>query len=223
MALYKYSSKEDEAKVGRAQGYDLDVSYKDLCNVCAALRNRSAEKARAILQDAIDLKTPILFKKFNTGVGHRPQLGGRKGRFPKKECKVALSILNNAVANATKKGLDEKLLFVKTACSYKQNVLPRYRRTWVGGATLGYGKQAIRADYVTARMEITLAERPALPGKEKKGKKASKTAATQKPAAAQKPAEAKTGRKAAAEPAKAEKPAAAVAPAQAAAVEDKGA
>jgi len=182
MGLYKYSVKADKTKVGQAQGYDLDVSYKDLCNVCAALRNRSVAKARTIIDDAIALKIPIIFKKFNTGVGHRSQIGGRKGRFPKKECRAALAILNNAVANATKKGLDEKLLYVKTACAYKQNVLPRYRRNWVGGAALGYGKQAIRADYVTARMEITVEERPALPGKEKKKGAARKAA--QKPAGA---------------------------------------
>jgi large subunit ribosomal protein L22 len=195
MGLYKYSQKADVAKTGRAQGYDLDVSYKDLCNVCAALRHRNVAKARKILNDAIELKVPIIFKKFNTGVGHRSQIGGRKGRFPKKECKAALLILNNAVANATKKGLDESLLCVQTACAYKQNVLPRYRRKWVGGAALGYGKQAIRSDYVTARMELTVQERPALPGKEKKAKQAAKAVA-QKPAAGQKP-EAKPEKKAA--------------------------
>ncbi len=213
MGLYKYSVKADKAKVGQAQGYDLDVSYKDLCNVCAALRNRNVAKARSILDDAIALKIPILFKKFNTGVGHRSQLGGRKGRFPKKECRAALAILNNAVANATKKGLDESLLCVKSACAYKQNVLPRYRRTWVGGAALGYGKQAIRSDYVTARMEITVEERPALPGKPKK--KAAAAKAALKPAGAKPEAK---GEK------KAEKPVA-VAPATAATTkaENKGA
>ncbi|MFA6330122.1 MAG: 50S ribosomal protein L22 [Candidatus Micrarchaeia archaeon] len=210
MGLYKYSVKvDDKAKVGQAQGYDLDISYKDLCNVCAALRHRNVAKARTILNEAIELKIPILFKKFNTGVGHRSQLGGRKGRFPKKECKAALAVLNNAVANATKKGLDEKLLFVKNACAYKQNVLPRYRRTWVGGAALGYGKQAIRSDYVTARMEITVEERPALPGKAKN--KAAARKAAQKPAGAKPEAKAEK---------KADKPA--VAPA-AAKAENKGA
>ena len=215
MGLYKYSIKpQDRAKAGQAQGYDLDVSYKDLCNVCAALRNRSVAKARSILTEAIELKIPILFKKFNTGVGHRSQLGGRKGRFPKKECRAALLILNNAVANATKKGLDENLLWVKSACSYKQNVLPRYRRNWVGGAVLGYGKQAIRADYVTARMEITVEERPALPGKPKNKAAAAKAAkiTTQKPAGAKPEAKAEK---------KAEKPA--VAPAAAEKAENKGA
>jgi len=212
MGLYKYSVKvDDKAKVGQAQGYDLDISYKDLCNVCAALRHRNVAKARSILDDAIALKIPILFKKFNTGVGHRSQLGGRKGRFPKKECRAALAVLNNAIANATKKGLDERLLCVKSACAYKQNVLPRYRRTWVGGAALGYGKQAIRSDYVTARMEITVEERPALPGKAKK-KAAARKAAAQKPAGAKPEAKAEK---------KAEKHAA-VAPA-AAKAENKGA
>ena len=170
MGLYKYSVTADKAKVARAQGYDLDISYKDLTNVCAAMRNRSVAKARKVLEDAIALSVPIPFKKFSKGVGHRSQLGGRKGRFPRKECRAALAILNNAVANANRKGFDESLLFVKGAVAYKQNVLPRYRRIWVGGMTLGYGKQATRSDYVTARIEITLEERPELGGKERKGK-----------------------------------------------------
>jgi large subunit ribosomal protein L22 len=175
MGLYKYSIKaQDEKKVSRAQAYDLDVSYKDLCNVCFAITNKSIPVARKILNEAIEMKMPIIFQQFNTGVGHRSQLGGRKGRFPKKECKVALATLNNAVANATRKGLDESLLVVQNANANKQNVLPRYRRTFVGGAALGYGKQAIRSDYVTARMEITLTERPGLKPIGKKDKNAAK-------------------------------------------------
>ena len=86
-----------------------------------------------------------------------------------------LSILHNAAANAARKGLDESALVVKHAAAYKQNVLPRYRRFWPGGATLGYGKQAIRADYITARVELILQELPGL-----KGKKGEKTAAGKK-------------------------------------------
>jgi len=191
MGLYKYSVKAaDEKKVSRAQAYDLDVSYKDLCNVCGAIKNKSIPVARKILNEAIELKMPIIFRQFNTGVGHRSQLGGRKGRFPKKECRVALATLNNAVANAIRKGLDESILVVKNANANKQNVLPRYRRTFVGGAALGYGKQAIRSDYVTARMEITLEERSGLKAmgkKEKRAVKAKQPEKAQKTAVAQVP------------------------------------
>ena len=195
MGLYKYSHKADEAKVSRSQGYDLDVSYKDLANVATAIKHKSVAKARVVLQSVIDKKTPIAYTKFNKGMGHRSQLGGKKGRFPKKECRAALQLLDNAVSNAVKKGFDETALFVRHAQAYKQNTLPRYRRTWVGGAVLGYGKQAIRSDYVTARMEITLEERPGLKeagklkeiGKKKSPKKEKKNvsaAEAEKPPAA---------------------------------------
>lgn len=171
MGLYKYSQKEDEAKVARAQGYDMDISYKDLANICTAIRGKTVDKARRILQDAIDLKMPIAYHQFNTGLGHRSQLGGQKGRYPKKECKAMQGILENAIANARTKGFDESILIVKQVAAYKQNVLPRYRRTFVGGAALGYGKQALRSDYITARIEITLAEEPRIKSKAKKAEK----------------------------------------------------
>ncbi|MGC8851411.1 MAG: 50S ribosomal protein L22 [Candidatus Micrarchaeia archaeon] len=171
MGLYKYAFKvEDEKKVARAQGYDYNASYKDLTQVCRAIRGKNVDDARKILSEAIALKKAIPYHKFNKGLGHRSELGGKKGRYPRKEARIVLQLLNNAVANAEHKGLDNEKLFVKSAIAYKQNTFPRYRRFWVGGATLGYGKQAIRSDYVTARVEITLAEGT----REKKQKKPKK-------------------------------------------------
>jgi len=78
-----------------------------------------------------------------------------------------LGLLKNAAANAAFKGMDAAKLFVRSAIAYKQNVFPRYRKFWVGGATLGYGKQATWANYVTARAEVTLEEREPKKKKEK--------------------------------------------------------
>jgi len=204
MGLYKYSQKEDEAKVARAQGYDMDISYKDLTNICAAIRGKSVDKARKILQDVIDMRMPIAYHKFNTGLGHRSQLGGQKGRFPKKECKAMQGILENAIANALTKGFDESILIVKNTVAYKQNVLPRYRRTFVGGAALGYGKQALRSDYITTRVEITLTEEPRIKSAKAKKAEAAKKE-TSKKAAKEAPA-AKKAEKPVAEEKKAEEP-----------------
>jgi len=171
MGLYKYAHKvEEEKRVARAQGYDYDASYKDLTNVCSAIRGKPLAEAKKILDDAIALTKAIPYKRFSKGMGHRSDLGGRKGRYPKKEAKIMQGLLKNAAANAAFKGMDAAKLFVKSAIAYKQNVFPRYRKFWVGGATLGYGKQATWANYVTARAEVTLEEREPRKKKEKKPK-----------------------------------------------------
>ncbi|MFH1107268.1 MAG: 50S ribosomal protein L22 [Candidatus Micrarchaeota archaeon] len=161
MGLYKYSMKAaDEREFARAQAYDLNCSYKDLSQVLAALKGKTVAQARKVLDECISLKMPIAFHKFHTGMGHRSQLGGRKGKFPKKEAKIALALLKNAESNADFKGLDAGSLVVVQAASFKQNVMPRYRRTFATPVVLGYGKQAIWANYVTARAEIVLGKPP---------------------------------------------------------------
>ncbi len=166
MGLYDYSLKADEREVARAQAHDLDASYKELSQVFGALRGHSVSEARKVLEDCIAKKKPIEFKKFNKGMGHRPQLGGKKGRFPVKEAKIALNLLKNAEANANYKGLSVEELVVKQAAAYKQNVIRRYRHTWASSAVLGYGKQAMWANYVTCWAELVLGK-----GKGKHAKK----------------------------------------------------
>lgn len=201
MGLYKYSVKTAE-KAGKAQAHDLDASYKDLTQVCRAIKGLPVAKAYAKLEAAIKGEHAIMYNKFNKGLGHRSELGGKKGRYPKKECKMVYATLKNAAANAVHLGLEEGSLVVKHASAYKQNTFRRYRTFWVGSTTLGYGKHAMWADYVTAWMEIMVAGKPA----EKKAE-APKEAKAPK---AEKAAETKAEKKAEEKPkAEAKKPAAA--------------
>ncbi|HLC48217.1 MAG TPA: 50S ribosomal protein L22 [Candidatus Norongarragalinales archaeon] len=158
MGLYKYSFKvPDEKEVARAQSYDMDASYKDLSNVLAAIKGRSIPEAKVILEECIAMRMPIRYRKFSTRLGHRSELGGSKGRFPKKEAKIAYRLLKSAEGNANFKGLDVETLVVRQAAAYKQNVMRRYRQHFGSSITLGYGKQAIWANYETCRAELLLA------------------------------------------------------------------
>ncbi|MBI2444947.1 50S ribosomal protein L22 [Candidatus Micrarchaeota archaeon] len=185
MGLYKYSTKSAE-KTGRAQAHDLDASYKDLTQVCRAIKGLPVAKAYAKLEAAIKGEHAILYTKFNKGSGHRSELGGKKGRYPKKECKMVYATLKNAAANAVHVGLEENSLVVKHAAANKQNTFRRYRTFWVGSTTLGYGKHAMWADYVTAWMEIVVGGKAAPKAEKATGAKAETQAATaQKPKAAE--------------------------------------
>jgi large subunit ribosomal protein L22 len=172
-SIYEYSLKlkPDEAKkTASAQFHDVDASYKDLTQVCRAIRGKSVAEANALLDAAFELRRAIPYARHAKGLGHKSELGGRRGRYPRKECKLVKMLLRNAVANAAHKGLDEKLLFVKHAAAFKQNSFPRYRRFWASSVTLGYGKRAVWANYETARCELVVEEREAKEKKEKKSK-----------------------------------------------------
>lgn len=170
MGLYKYAFKtQDEKKVARAQAFDLDASYKDLTEIARAIKGKTLEKAQETLDNAINEKKAIPYQRFAKGTGHKSNIGGKRGRYPKKECKIVKSLLLNCKANAEVKGLDLNTLYIQSAIAYKQNVYPRYRRFWASGATIGYGKQSTMSNYATARIELTLTEKPnAKKQKEKK-------------------------------------------------------
>ncbi|MFQ5406538.1 MAG: 50S ribosomal protein L22, partial [Candidatus Micrarchaeia archaeon] len=158
MGLYNYSIKPG-AKDATAQGHDWDASYKDLSNVCRTIKRKSVTQTRKILDEALSKKKAIPYTFHNKGTGHRSELGGKKGRYPQKECRLLRNLLENAVSNAMQKGLDESKLYVKHAAANKLRTHKRYRRFWATSVTLGYGKQAVWANYQTCRAEIIISER----------------------------------------------------------------
>jgi ribosomal protein uL22 len=170
MANFGYSYKGTGAKFAKSQVNDVDASFKDLGAVCDAIRYKKADAAVELLEKVSEGDTPVLYRTHNKHLGHRHELGGKKGRYPKKSAKLVLVVLKNAIANASFKGLDEELV-VKHACANKQRIMPRM-------APRGTSR---RSNYETARIEIVLEEWPeaakAFEGKKGKAAKELKTAA----------------------------------------------
>ncbi len=172
MGLFKYSIKvADEKRAARAQVHDVNASHKDLSQVLGAIKYKTIAQATKILDEAITKTKAIPYKKFATRLGHRSELGGRKGRYPIKEAKVALELLKNAVANAEAKGLDKEKLVVAGECAHKQNLFMRARKYWASGINIGYGRQSYASKYVTCWAEIALVEREPRQKKAIQGKK----------------------------------------------------
>ncbi|VVC04267.1 50S ribosomal protein L22 [Candidatus Burarchaeum australiense] len=142
---YGFVPKKGE-KVARAQAFDIDVSYKDLCEVCSEVRGTMAEPALTTLALAAEGKIPIRFRRHNKRLGHRRELGGRQGRYPKKAAGLVRKLLENAVANANALGLQAP--YIAHIAANKQRIYPRM-------APKG---RRNRNDYETARIEVVLKE-----------------------------------------------------------------
>merc|ERR1711908_32305 len=75
------------------------------------------KKAKHYLEDVLEHKRVIVFRRFCGGVGRTAQAKNEgstngQGRWPKKTVKVLLDLLRNAESNAENKGLDMDSLFV---------------------------------------------------------------------------------------------------------------
>lgn len=123
----------------------VNASYKDLAEVCGRIRNRKTGWAVSFLEKAAEGEAPVLYKRHNRNLGHRRELGGRKGRYPEKAARIVLKLLQSAMANGKVLGLGDEYTILAVSAT-KKDIFPRMspkgRRT--------------RMSLQTSRVEIVL-------------------------------------------------------------------
>ena len=114
----------NEAKTARAMAKSLKISPKHCVEICNAIRGMDVSKAKAYLEDVIDMKQSVPFKRHNKKVGHRKgQKGWPSGRYPVKAAAEVLKVLVNAEANAEYKGMDTEKLVIEHISSHRGVVI----------------------------------------------------------------------------------------------------
>ncbi len=142
-----YSAKFENSAKARVE--DVDASFKELVEVCRNIKGMNVDEALNFLDEVIAGKRAVRFYSHNKKMAHRRELGGKKGRYPKKAARIVKQVLFNALSNARQKNMAEDKLFVVHAAANK-------KRTY---ARLQPKGRRIRHDYETARVEIILIER----------------------------------------------------------------
>merc|ERR1712010_396620 len=107
----------DEATSCKAKGSDLRVHFKNTRETAMAIKGMNLTKAKDYLEDVVDKKRAIPFRRFCGGVGRTAQAAAAgstngQGRWPKKSYEFVLGLLRNAEANAEMKDLEVDRLFV---------------------------------------------------------------------------------------------------------------
>lgn len=154
----EYSFNRDRSEIVFAHMKDINASYKDLCSVCDSVRYKSVTEAIAIL-DSVKEGMPLLFRRYNKGMGSRHELGGKKGRYPIKCASIVRKAIVNASANASNKGLEPEMMFVVHATANKTTINRRYPPKGIlYHRSGGYGySSARRSDLEFAKLEIGIA------------------------------------------------------------------
>lgn len=79
-----------------------------------------------ILNDVVNMKRPLVFKRFNMDLSHKP--GMPAARYPVKASKMFLKLLDSVEANAENKGLSSDKLFISFAKADRAEKRKRFGR-----------------------------------------------------------------------------------------------
>lgn len=188
MSTQKYAMQGyKEEHMARAVGRALPISTKKSVEICSFLRNKSVARAKAILNDAMDLKHAIPYRRYNRAMGHRPGPMANGG-FPVKACGHILAILESAESNAQFKGLSTANLVVAHICAHKASNQMHYgrlgrkmKRTHIEVVLEEKGKPAKRDGQKQQKQEAAQPQKkeeqkiPEAPKEKKHDKKSEKT------------------------------------------------
>jgi len=120
MPKWGYSITElDQERTVKASGREVRVSHKSAREVCNTIKGMMISEAKEFLQQVIQKKKPVPFRRFKKKVGHRHGLEKAfAGRYPVKAAQKILEVLEGAEANADFKGLDPENLRIIHASAY---------------------------------------------------------------------------------------------------------
>jgi large subunit ribosomal protein L17e len=116
--MVKYAREpENASKAAKARASDLRVHFKNTREAAFALRKMDLKKAKHFLEDVLEHKRAVPFRRFNGGVGRTAQARNEgapagQARWPVKSAEFLLNLLKNAESNAEVKGLDVDNLYI---------------------------------------------------------------------------------------------------------------
>jgi large subunit ribosomal protein L22 len=114
-----YSQKIEGEHTARAKANEIPVSPKHAIEIAGSIRGMTTRQAIAYLEDVVQKKKAVPFKRFNRNVAHKRSLiGWDAGRYPVKASLGYLRLLRSAEKNAEYIGLDiENLKIVHVAAN----------------------------------------------------------------------------------------------------------
>ncbi|MGC8630870.1 MAG: 50S ribosomal protein L22 [Thermoprotei archaeon] len=113
---YEYTVElEDPTKEVLVSLRNARASYKKTVELMDAIRGKRVKEAQAILDGIITMRQPIHYTRHRKHVPHHAPLKGSRGAeggYPVRVAKELQRLLDNGLAAADKKGLDEDKLVV---------------------------------------------------------------------------------------------------------------
>lgn len=112
-----YTMEPDPKTTAKAYGKELRVSPKKSYEVCNMIRGKDVDTALNILDDIIDMKKAVPYRRYNKQVAHNKGVG--PGGFPVKAAKLIKQTIEEAQNNAEDKGLDSDRMRILSIAAHR--------------------------------------------------------------------------------------------------------
>jgi len=143
----------DPEKTVKASAREIRVSHKAAREVCKTIKGMMLTQAKKYLQDVMDKKKPVPYRRFTKKLGHHHGLTKAfVGRYPVKTAKYVLRLLEGAEANAENKGLDTDRMRIIHAAASQGMKAKTFQPRAQGRATPSYD--------TLVHVEVALEEQP---------------------------------------------------------------
>ena len=127
MPNWGYSARSDPGEGVKASGRDLRISPKAAREICGAIRHKRLDEARRFLQDVIDMKRAVPYRRHKKEVPHRAGLNKwYAGRYPVKAAREILKVLDSLEANCEDQGFDVERMRLVHVAAQRARVLKKF-------------------------------------------------------------------------------------------------
>lgn len=116
----------DPDKTSVSSGRNMRCSPKHCREICNAIRGLMLDKAIELLENVIEEKAWIPYRRHKGKRGHHAGVKWAAGGHPVKASQYILKVLRNAEANADNKGLDIDRLRVIHAATSRGRIYKKY-------------------------------------------------------------------------------------------------
>ncbi|MCQ8893435.1 MAG: 50S ribosomal protein L22 [Methanolinea sp.] len=130
MARTLYSREYTGDTYARGKVNEIQISPKHAIEIASFIRNKKTSDVISYLEQVIEGKKAIPFRRFNRKVAHKRGLDGwDAGRYPKKASAAYIRLLHSVIKNAEYLGLDTENLEIVHAAANRgrafRGIFPR--------------------------------------------------------------------------------------------------
>ncbi len=115
----------DAENAVKASVREVDISPKWAREVCAAIKGMTISEARRLLEDVVEKRRMIPYRRYKKNRAHHAQTRGAGG-YPIKVARIMLKLLDSLEANAEFKGLDTDRVVIVHAAAHKGRVIAKF-------------------------------------------------------------------------------------------------
>jgi len=121
--------KYDKERLAKASGRDLRIKPKHAREICAVIKGMNVDRAKRFLEEVINLKQSVPFRRHKKKLAHKKDLKQFKwyaGKYPQKAAARIYEILSSVESNGEYKGLDIDMCKIIHAAAHRGRIIKRY-------------------------------------------------------------------------------------------------